>query len=176
LAEEIEKAEEKVDWYYRHIMRFLTLLSQKGLTDEQVEESINIQFILKEFEYIGDAVIATIQLAKKLHRENLNIPVEKWKHLDGLYRQVTDHFINILQVLGHWDAQAAGEVIREHPETIRLQRTLQFNYLAQNPQKETDNDFRNEEIFRYAALDLINLLYLVDEHTVNIAQVIMGIV
>ncbi|WP_088188771.1 Na/Pi cotransporter family protein [Desulfosporosinus sp. FKA] len=176
LAENVEKAEEHVDWYYRHIMRFLAILSQKGLTDEQAEESMNIQFILKEFEDIGDAVMAMIQLFKKLHLEKLNGQKESWEHLAELYQQVFEHLVIVVKALKHWDSEAAGEVIRDHPETVRLQRTLQFNYLAQNPQNEADNEIRNKEIFRYAVLDLISLLYLVDEHTVNIAQVIMGIV
>lgn len=177
LAEEVVKAEEEVDWYYRHTMRFLAVLSQKGLTDEQAEESMNVQFIVKELEHIGDAIMAMVQLTKKLHRDDLNVPAENWRHLDDLYRQVTDHFVTVLKALTQWDSQTAAEVIREHPETTRIQRDLQFDFLAQSPQQsELENHLRTEEKFRYTMLDLINLLYRVDEHTVNIAKVVMGIV
>ncbi|MDP4159489.1 MAG: Na/Pi cotransporter family protein [Bacillota bacterium] len=177
LAEEVVKAEEEVDWYYRHTMRFLAVLSQKGLTDEQAEECMNVQFIVKELEHIGDAVVAMVQLTKKLHREDLNVPARNWDHLDDLYQQVTDHFVTILRALTLWDSQTAAEVIREHPETTRTQRDLQFNFLAQSPQQSgLESRLRTEEKFRYTTLDLINLLYRVDEHTVNIAKVVMGIV
>lgn len=176
LADEVAHSEEEVDWYYRHIMRFLAELSQKGLTDEQAEESMNIQFILKELEHTGDEVMAMVQLSKKLHRENLNVPVENWGHLEALYRLVTDHFIVILNALNQWDSRTAGEVIREHPETIRIQRNLQFDFLAHNHQQNGVENLRTEEKLRYTTLDLISLLYQVDEHTVNIAQVVMGIV
>ncbi|OLN33857.1 Na/Pi cotransporter family protein [Desulfosporosinus metallidurans] len=177
LAEEVVKAEEEVDWYYRHTMRFLAVLSQKGLTDEQAEESMNVQFIVKELEHIGDAIMAMVQLSKKLHREDLNVPAENWEHLDDLYRQVTDHFVTILKALTQWDSQTAAEIIREHPETTRIQRNLQFDFLAQSPQQSgLESKLRIEEKFRYITLDLINLLYQVDEHTVNIAKVVMGIV
>ena len=177
LAEEVVKAEEGVDWYYRHTMRFLAVLSQKGLTDEQAEESMNMQFIVKELEYIGDAVMAMVQLTKKLHRENLNVPAENWGHLDDLYQQVKGHFATVLDALTQWDSQTAAKVIREHPETTRIQRDLQFGFFAQCPQQSgLESKLRIEEKFRYSTLDLINLLYQVDEHTVNIAKVVMGIV
>lgn len=176
-AEKIAKAEEGVDWYYRHTMRFLAVLSQKGLTDEQEEESMNIQFIVKEMEYIGDSVMSMVQLTMKLHRENLNVPAENWEHLDDLYQQVVGHFVTVLEALAQWDPQTAAEVIREHPETTRILRHLQFNFLAPSPQESgQESKLKIEEKFRYMTLDLINLLYQVDEHTVNIAKVVVGIV
>ena len=177
LADKVAEAEEGVDWYYRHTMRFLAVLSQKGLTDEQAEESMNLQFIAKEFEYIGDAIMAMVQLTNKLHRENLRFPTENWEHLDDLYQQVMGHFATVLEALTQWDSQKAAEVIREHPETARVQRDLQFGFLAQGPQQSgPESNLKIEEKFRYFTLDLINLLYQVDEHTVNIAKVVMGIV
>lgn len=177
LVEEISKAEEGVDWYYRHTMRFLAVLSQRGLTDEQAEESMKIQFIAKEFEYIGDAVMAMALLAKKLPRETMKVPAENWKHLDELYQRVSCNFAKVMKALTLWDSQTAAEVIREHPETSRIQRDLQFNFLAQCPQPNSqEGHLKIEEMYRYATLDSINLLYQVDEHTVNIAKVVMGIV
>ncbi|KJR47731.1 Sodium-dependent phosphate transporter [Desulfosporosinus sp. I2] len=177
LADKVAEVEEGVDWYYRHTMRFLAVLSQKGLTDEQAEESMNLQFIAKEFEYIGDAIMAMVQLTNKLHRENLRVPAENWEHLDDLYQQVMGHFATVLEALTQWDSQRAAEVIREHPETARVQRDLQFGFLAQGPQQSgLESNLKIEEKFRYFTLDLINLLYQVDEHTVNIAKVVMGIV
>lgn len=177
LVEEISKAEEGVDWYYRHTMRFLAVLSQRGLTDEQAEESMKIQFIAKEFEYIGDAVMAMALLAKKLPRETMKVPAENWKHLDELYQRVSCNFAKVMKALTLWDSQTAAEVIREHPETSRIQRDLQFNFLAQCPQPNSqEGNLKIEEMYRYATLDSINLLYQVDEHTVNIAKVVMGIV
>ncbi|AFQ46315.1 Na/Pi cotransporter family protein [Desulfosporosinus meridiei] len=177
LVEEISKVEEGVDWYYRHTMRFLAVLSQRGLTDEQAEESMKIQFIAKEFEYIGDAVMAMALLAKKLPRETMKVPAENWKHLDELYQRVSCNFAKVMQALTLWDSQIAAEVIREHPETSRIQRDLQFNFLAQCPQLNSqEGNLKIEEMYRYATLDSINLLYQVDEHTVNIAKVVMGIV
>ncbi|WP_042331718.1 Na/Pi cotransporter family protein [Desulfosporosinus orientis] len=175
-AEDVEKAEEGVDWYYRHTMRFLAVLSQKGLTDEQAEESMNIQFIAKELEYIGDALMAMVQITKKLHRENLQLPEENWEVLNELYTQVTEHFAAVMEALTTWDSQKAAEVIREHPETTRIQRDLQFNFLAQSPLDGLERDLKMEEKRRYITLDLIHLMYQADEHTVNIAKVVMGIV
>lgn len=176
-AEAVAHSEMDVDWFYRHIMRFLATLSQKGLTDEQTEESMNAQFILKELEHIGDTFMAMIQLIQKLHRENIGLNAVDWDHLESLYSQVSEHFATMLQSLNQWDTQLAGHVIREHPETIRMQRMLQFDSLA-HPRHlaHAESHLKAEEKLRYAILDLINLLYRIDEHTVNIAHVVMGIV
>lgn len=176
LAEEVERAEEGVDWYYRHTMRFLAVLSQKGLTDEQAEESMNIQFIAKELEYIGDAVTTMVRITRKLHGENLQLPLENWNILEGLYIQVTEHFGTVIEALKTWDSQKAAELIREQPETTRTLRELQFNFLAKSSSNIAARDFKTGEKYRYITLDLINLMYQADEHTVNIAKVVMGIV
>lgn len=174
---EVAESEVQVDWYYRHIMRFLSSLSQKGLTEDQEDESINMQFILKELEHIGDIFVAIVQLFEKLNRENLMLPKEEWGNLKELYEQVVSHFTTMLQALQDGDAQRAGEVIRERPEIIRLQRSLQFQALAQSRNTNVEEiGNRDEEKLRYAVLDLIDLIYSIEDHTVNISQVVLGIV
>ncbi|MHB1651756.1 MAG: Na/Pi cotransporter family protein [Desulfitobacteriaceae bacterium] len=173
----IAETENDVDWYYRHISRFLVSLSKQKLTDEQMEENINTQFILKELEYVGDTLNSTGVIMRKLHGENLALSVDEWESLQGLYERINGNFSTVLEALEHWNADLATEVIREHPEIIRLQRTLQFTALAELPQEDSlVQDPRAGEKLRYAKVDLINSFYGIDEHTVNIAQVVLGIV
>ena len=169
--------EENVNWYYRHITRFLTALSRKGLTEEQAEECLNAQFILKEMDYIGDVLALIVQLIEKLHQEQLTIPQEDWEQLQELHKPITKNFGRMLQALRKWDVDLAAQVIREHPEIMRLQRSLQFRALAKIPHCDLEGNYSpTEEKQRYAVVDLINLIYTIDEHVVNIAQVVMGIV
>ncbi|MDR3543741.1 MAG: Na/Pi cotransporter family protein [Desulfosporosinus sp.] len=175
-ADKLAATEDKVDWYYRHITRFLSALSRKGLTEEQAEECLNAQFILKEMDYIGDVFISMIKLIQKLHQEKLTLPLEDWEQLQELYVSITENFARVIQAHQKWDVNLAARVIREHPEIMRLQRSLQFGALAKTQHCNLEgNDSPTEEKFRYAVVDLINLLYTIDEHVVNIAQVIMGI-
>jgi len=168
--------EEQLDWYYRHISRFLTALSRKGLTEEQSEACLNAQFIVKEMDYIGDVFPAIVQLMLKLHQEKLSLSSEEWEQLRELYTPITENFRRMLLALLKLDVDLAAQVIRQHPEIMRLQRSLQFCALAKAPHCDlVGNDSRAEERLRYAVVDLINLLYTIDEHVVNIAQVVMGI-
>ncbi|WP_242833890.1 Na/Pi cotransporter family protein [Desulfosporosinus sp. OT] len=168
--------EEKVAWYYKHITRFLTALSHKGLTEEQAEECLNAQFILKEMDYIEDIFISIRQLIQKLHRDKITLPFEEWEQLQELHNSITKNFARMIQALHRWDVDLAAEVIREHPEIMRLQRSLQFSALAQTPHCDLDEDnCLIQEKLCYAVVDLINLLYTIDDHVVNIAQVVMGI-
>lgn len=174
---EVRDSEVQVDWYFRHIMRFLSSLSQKGLTEEQEDEGINMQFILKELEHIGDTFIGIIQILEKLDRENLKLSKEEWDNFQELYEQVAAHYRIMLQALEAWDIQSAGTVIRERPEVIRLQRSLQFQTLAQSGScRLVENGSREEEKLRYAVLDVLDLIFSIEDHTINISQVVLGIV
>ena len=175
-ANHIGRFEIDVDWYYRHITRFLTTVSQKGLADEQTEQIINAQFIVKEFEYIGDTLMAVMQQVHKIHREGIRLKEKEWESIDPLYDKVSGNFIRMLEALQAWDEERAGDVIREHPDILRLQRAIQFNALAAFPGPEPEAiETREWERLRYALVDVVNLFYSIDEHVVNIAQVIMGI-
>ena len=173
----VAAAENEVDWYYRHISRYLVDLSKRGLTEEQLEECINVQFILKEMEYIGDLAAGCTQVTLKLHKDGLRLGPQQWENVREIFEEISGNFALMLKALAKWDVGEAGQVIREHPEITRLKHALQFNALAEAPDLETPRtDDRAAEKIRYAVVDLINLFYGIDEHTVNIAQVVAGIV
>lgn len=174
--EEIMSAEASVDRYYNQISHFLGDLAHHGLTDEQTEESIKSQFVLKELEYIGDILMSMVQLLNLWRNENPVINDEEWNQLRELYHQVSANFNRMLQALEHWDSELAGAVIREHPEIAYTQRNLLFNALARGPLPTAGESDDPEGKLRYVSVDLINYLYDIDEHAVNIAQVVMGII
>lgn len=175
--EEVMAAEEQVDWYYRHIMRFLSRLSQKGLTEEQEEESINMQFILKELERIGDTFVGMVQFLEKMEGQNLKLTGAEWKSLEELYDNVAAHYKAMGQSLRTGDMQRAEEIIQERPEVIRLQRSLQFETLAQAGTSQAElSGGSDEEKLRYAVLDMLDRIYSIEDNIVNISQVVLGIV
>lgn len=176
-VKEIALMERHVDWHYRHISRFLVTLAQRGLTNEQTEENLNYQFILKELEYVGDTLMSISQLVNKMYQDNLTLPQEEWESFRELYDKVVDNFKDMLGAMETWNPEMAGKVIREHPEIIRTQRTLRFmSFGPVAPAKSPPLDWRSAERLRYARVDLINLFYGIDEHALNIAQVVMGII
>jgi phosphate:Na+ symporter len=167
--------EKELDWYYRHISRFLTTLSIKEVSGEQQEEILHTQFILKEFQYIGDALLELGPFIQGLRRENPVLVNEIWGDVEELYQSVLNNYNRMIQSIKTWDRKLAGEVIREHPEIVRLQRALQFALLAQGTVCESPEGMPPRAV-HWENLDVVNLLYRIDEHTVNIAQVIMGLV
>ncbi|MEA4901013.1 Na/Pi cotransporter family protein [Desulfitobacterium sp.] len=175
--EEVMATEEQVDWYYRHIMRFLSRLSQKGLTEEQEEESINMQFILKELERIGDTFVGMVQFLEKMEGQNLKLTRAEWDSLEELYDNVAAHYTAMGQSLRTGDMQSAEEIIQERPEVIRLQRSLQFETLAQAGTSQAElSGGSDEEKLRYAVLDMLDRIYSIEDNIVNISQVVLGIV
>ncbi|MFZ3372228.1 MAG: Na/Pi symporter, partial [Desulfitobacteriaceae bacterium] len=174
---QVVQAEEDVDWYYHNISRFLSSLSLKGLTEEQIEEKINAQFILKEFEDIADKFMSMATIVRKVHSERLIIPQEEWEQLSQLYNKITDNFGTVLKALEGREVELAAQAIREHPEISRVHRALQFAALAQGPRVDlATKDIKDEEKIIFARIELINLFYGIDEHLVNIAQAVLGIV
>lgn len=154
--------EQEFQWYYQHIFRFLAALSAKDVSAHQHEEILNTQFILKEFQYIGDALFDLSSHIQSVTQENRMEAEEIWQDMKELYESVLNNYNRMMEALKSWDEDLAGEVIREHPEIVRLQRALQFGILAKTTQWEN--------------LDIVNMLYRIDKHSVNIAQVVMGLV
>lgn len=157
-AAEIKK---EMEWYYTHISRFLTALTMKEISEEQREDTLHAQFILKEFQYIGEAQLDLAAFFQKIGRQNSAEASEIWENLEVLYGNVLNNYNRMIASLKNGDTLLAGEVIREHPEIVRMQRALQLGLLAQGAEENIDG---------------VNLLNRIDEHTVNIAQVIMGLV
>lgn len=175
-ANRVVQAEEDVDWFYNHISHLLCMLSMKGLTEEQIREKLNAQFILKEFEYIADVFVSMAGIALKIHREALVMPAKEWEQLAELYGMIKDNFVRVLEALKQWNVELAVQALREHREISRVQRALQFTALTQTSRDNFKNtDSRSEEKIIYAKIDLINLFYGIDGHLMNIAQVIMEV-
>lgn len=169
------KVEKELDWYYRHISRFLTALSMKEISGEQREETLHAQFILKEFQYIGEAQLDFTSFIQRLRHQNPSQANVVWGDLEELYESVLNNYNRMIASLKTWDTRLAGEVIREHPEIVRMQRALQLGLLAQGAGYKVSPE-AHPQTRNWENLDGVNLLYRIDEHTVNIAQVIMGLV
>ncbi len=175
-ANKVVQTEEDVDWFYQRISHMLSILSLQGLTEAQIRDKTNAQFILKEFEYIADKLMSVAGVALKIHREALTIPPGEWAQLVELYEKIKDNFTRVLEALKQWDVQLAIQTLIEHQEIKRVQRALQFTALTYCPgEVPLVKDIREGEKIIYARIDLINLIYAIDGNLVNIAQVIMEI-
>lgn len=172
----ILQAEQDVDWYYRHISRFLADLVSKGLTDQQAEETLHAQFVLKELEYTGDVFVIIVQLVDKLYQAQMNFSSTQLEQLKELYGLMRDNFCVMLETMAYWDKALAEKVIKKHDDITKLQRALQLSTIAQSQDAAQDGDFRAEEKVRYAIVDLGNSFYNIDEHSANIANVVLGVV
>ena len=167
--------EKEFHGYYNTISRFLSMLSMKDTSGEQREDILHTQFILKEFQYIGEVLLDLAPFIQRLRRQNPAQADEIWDEMKELYESVLNNYNRMIQSLKTWDTELAGEVIREHPEIVRLQRTLQFGLLAQGAKCDLPEGEPSQPVY-WENLDAVNLLYRMDKHTVNIAQVIMGLV
>jgi phosphate:Na+ symporter len=171
----IDAREERVDWYYKNITSFTVDLNKQGLTEDQLEESIDLQYILKEFENVADNIAKVNSLAQKIEHRL------EWEPMQEIYDKVRERFVSMLQALEQKDEALAGKVIREHPEIVRLKQALQFNIYAEifnQPEGSAQQHGGYDESpdTHAVMIDIIILFHSIDEHTVNIAQVIFGIV
>lgn len=171
----VTAAEKEFDGYYRNISRFLSMLSVKEASGEQREDILHTQFILKEFQYIGDALLELSLLVQRLRRQNPAQAQEIWGDTKELNVSVLNNYNRMILALKTWDVGLAGEVIREHPEIVRLQRALQFGLLAQGARCDISEGTPQQAVY-WGNLDAVDLFYRIDKHTVNIAQVIMRLV
>lgn len=190
LFRQVDSAEKEADWLYRHITRFLLDLSKQELTEEQLEENISTQFILKELEFVGDIIVSTVKLTQRFEEIEHRVTAQQWDEISRLYEKVRENFASLITSLQSGDEKGAGYVIRKHPEILRMKYSLQFSILAtsdnlKNAAAEGETgwarksgnteDSMGEEKQRSLAVDIINLFYNIDQHTRNMAEVIIGI-
>lgn len=179
-AEEIEKAEQEVDWHYSQITNFLSALFQRSMTRQQFIESHDFQLIAKELEYIADNLVVMSRIGQKIHSEKLSFAEEDWELFEDLYIAVSGNYLTLINALDRRSKEKAREVLAFHQEIIKLYNKAQLNVICQHRTGELaekpseiqhevqENAFENKTVM----IDLVNWMFSIGEHITGIAKII----
>jgi phosphate:Na+ symporter len=125
LLEEIEKKEEWVDLLNRDIKLYITKLSEKSLSKEQLEREMVLLAVINDLENIGDIVDKNLMdLAKKKLYKDLRFSDTGLREMVELHRQVVKNFERVIAAFASQDAEVAKRVIEEKPRINQKEREL----------------------------------------------------
>lgn len=166
----IHQRDDKIDQLQISITRYLANLTQKKLTDEELEKSIGLLYIVKDLENIGDIIDKNlVPLGEKIIMNNLRFSPEGEQELKDLYRKVMEDLSRVVVASSTWDERTAMEVV-EHKEMLKYRREeLMLKHLRrlQEGLKET---IETSSVH----MDIINYLLRVEFYAYRIARVITG--
>lgn len=170
-VDRLREVEGAVDSLYRDISRYVTSLGTAGLADELLDRGVKILYVANDFEHIGDLLMNVSRIALKVHAQEVAFSEEGLEEIESLLGQAKENFALAFRAFADWDEAAASRAIKEHPKMLRFEKGLRYSHFdrlqAGNPRTQATSPLH---------LDLIETILRIDSHTVNIAQVVMGIV
>lgn len=171
LLDGVNRMELAVDELYKKISRYLTKLGNKSLSDELLERSMKTLYVANDLEHVGDIMIIVVKQAQKIKTEAIEFSEEGRSELQDMYLQVSEDFRSALKAFAMGDQALATKVVREHPRVLRLEKELRFSHFERmqggNPKTAATSSIH---------LELVEALARVDNHALNIAHVVLGIV
>jgi phosphate:Na+ symporter len=171
VVDRIDKVEPAIDQLYSKISRYLTSLGNNQISDDLMQQSIQILYVAKDLEHIGDIMIIIGKHIRKLKTEGIAFSTEGLEELENMFEQVHNRLELALKAFANHDEKAAMQVIKEHPKILRLEKELRYSHFDRM-------QGGNEKTITTSAehLDLIESFLRIDGHAVNIAQVVVGMV
>lgn len=125
LVESIERKEDWVDALNREIKLYITKLSEKSLTKEQLDREMVLLAVINDLENIGDIVDKNLmELAKKKLYKDLRFSDNGVREMIELHALVEKNFERVIAAFASQDAEVAKQVIEEKARISYKERQL----------------------------------------------------
>jgi phosphate:Na+ symporter len=125
LVESIERKEDWVDALNREIKLYITKLSEKSLTKEQLDREMVLLAVINDLENIGDIVDKNLmELAKKKLYKDLRFSDNGVREMIELHALVEKNFERVIAAFASQDAEVAKQVIEEKARISHKERQL----------------------------------------------------
>ncbi len=125
LVEAIERKEDWVDALNREIKLYITKLSEKSLTKEQLDREMVLLAVINDLENIGDIVDKNLmELAKKKLYKDLRFSESGVREMVELHGQVEKNFERVVAAFASQDAEVAKQVIEQKARISQKEREL----------------------------------------------------
>jgi phosphate:Na+ symporter len=171
VIDRLDSTEQAVDSLYKSISSYVTSIGNNSISDEFMQKTIQILYVANDLEHVGDIMTIISKNALKLHAENIDLSQEGFEELEDIYQQVFTHFKDSVKAFELSDQVLATRIIKEHPKILRLEKELRYSHFDRmqhgNPKTIATSAIH---------LDLVEAMLRIDSHSVNIAQVVMGII
>ncbi len=170
LRERLIEEDDKIDTLEEAITPYLTMLSQKEMSDEEAQRAVSLLFIVKNLELIGDIVTKSLMdLALKKITVSPRFSKEALARIEQYHGEIEKTFQMAIDSFASQDRRLAEEVIRRKSEMNKLERELHKEHLALL-------HGRKEEVTETSTiyLDVISDLKRINSLASGIAYAVLG--
>jgi phosphate:Na+ symporter len=170
LRRRLVKEDDKVDLLEEALTPYLTKLSQKELSDKDVEKEIALLFITSEMEQIGDLVSKNLMTyAQKKIAQPFYFSDEGFDEITNFHGKVVITLQMSIDAFAAWDKNLAKKVIER-----RKQLSLEQNRLHRAHIDRLHQGLKESLDTSAVHLDLIGDLNRINLHASKIAYAILG--
>ena len=165
------RKERQVDSLYVDISKYITILAERGLQEEQSGLQVKYLYVINDLEHIGDIVVGLTRRYQKALDEGARFSKEDIKDFNLMFDKVKENYFKTLTAFSEDDYELAAEVLKGQPEILKLEKNLRFNHFSR--MASPDGDPLDSS---HTYLNMINDLLRINSHSVSISQTVMGIV
>lgn len=169
LLESIERKEDWVDRLNQAIKLYITKLSEKSLSNDQLKREMSLLAMINDLENIGDIVDKNLmELAKKKLYKDLRFSDPGLREIVELHHQVLKNFERVIAAFASQDAEVAKQVIEEKPRISQKERELKQAHIRRL-HAGLPESIETSAIH----LDVLTNLKRINSHVTNIAYPIV---
>lgn len=169
LLERLRQRDNEVDVLNKHITHYLTHITQESLTEEQSRKEIDLLYIVKDLEHIGDVIDKNLmENAKKKIESGFSFSKEGLKEIDEIYKKVSWHLEMAIDAFASGDTEIAKEVVCSKVEIDALERQFRQTHIGR-----LHTGLKESIATSAIHLDIINNYRRINTHISNIARVIL---
>jgi phosphate:Na+ symporter len=170
LRERLVEEDDKIDTLDEAITPYLTVISQKEMSDRDAERAVALLFIVKNLELIGDIVSKSLMdLALKKITVSPRFSPEALERIRQYHKEIEKTFQMAIDSLASMDKKLAREVVERKSEMNILERELHKEHLS-------ILCGRKEEVTETSTvfLDVISDLKRINSYASGIAYAVLG--
>jgi phosphate:Na+ symporter len=170
LRKKIIEDDDKLDTLEESITPYLTMLSQKEMSDEDAERAVSLLFIVKNLELIGDIVSKSLMdLALKKIAVSPKFSPDALERIQEYHVEIEKTFQMAIDAFASQDARLAEEIVERKSEMNILERQLHKEHLSLLRGSK-------EEVTETSTiyLDVISDLKRVNSYASGIAYAVLG--
>ncbi len=166
----IHGRDDKVDKLQTSITQYLTNLTQKKLSEEELTKSIGLLYIVSDLENIGDIIDKNLLvLAQKMYNNNLEFSEAGKQELQELHHKVSEDLSATIVALTSSSPEIAERVISHKPMLTDYGQKLHLQHL-----KRMKEGLRETIETSSVHLDVINYLLRIEFYAYRIACIVAG--
>ncbi|MFH1312279.1 MAG: Na/Pi cotransporter family protein [Candidatus Eisenbacteria bacterium] len=170
LRKKLIEDDDKIDTLDEAITPYLTVLSQKEMSDEEAERAVSLLFIVKNLELIGDMVSKSLMdLALKKITVSPRFSSEALERIEQYHDEIEKTFQMAIDSFASQDKKLAEEVVERKTEMNLLERQLHKEHLS------LLHGSREEVVETSTVyLDVISDLKRINSYASGIAYAVLG--